>query len=160
MSEIFEGILCRTSVDEVAVTLGSQESPLALGTAQLDEELAVVYRNDPRREGQFSVELEDIAATLSSSFGQALLVRYDSRIGHRSSKYYVEGEPVRELGHGDEVYVLLDEEGEPLLAGERFGIDQLDPDKEYETLKNAIEMGLDALGAGEWSALLEFMASR
>ena len=160
MSEIFEGILCKTSVAQVEATLGSKESLLTLVAAQLSDELAVVYRSDPRREGQFSAEVEDMAAALSSSLGQALLVRYDSRVGHRSSKYYVEGELARECGDSDEVYVRLDEEGEPLVAGERFGIDQLDPDEEYETFKNAIQLGLDALGAGKWSALLEFVASR
>ena len=57
----------------------------------------------------------------------------------------------------DEVYVLLDEDGEPLVDGERLKLAGMDSDQEYDTIENAIELGLQSLGSGDWEKLLSFI---
>ena len=57
----------------------------------------------------------------------------------------------------DEVFVILNEEGIPLSDGPGYKLDELCPDAEYETTKNAIERGLDVFGEVAWKDLLHFM---
>jgi hypothetical protein len=157
MSEVFEGVLLASPFNEVQQAVGTLPSSLSPKVERLDD-LSIVSRNDQGGRPQFSPEAERIAADLSNIVGKALVVRYDSRIGHRSSELFVNGNMERAFDEADELWVLLDEEGEPLLDGERFKLADLDPDQEYEAIANAIELGLQSLGSGDWKKLLLFIA--
>jgi hypothetical protein len=42
--------------------------------------------------------------------------------------------------------VITDEEGEPIINGSRFSLSELNDDEEYETICDAIDLGLEAIG--------------
>jgi hypothetical protein len=156
MSEVFEGVLLASPFNEVQKAVRTLPSSLSLKVEKLDD-LSVVSRNDQVGRPQFSQEIEQVATGLSNILGKALVVRHDSRIGHRTSELFINGNMERAFDEDDEVWVLLDEDGEPLVDGKRFKLADLDPDQEYETIENAIELGIQSLGSGDWKELRSFM---
>jgi hypothetical protein len=127
--------------------------------ARLDESLAVVYRSDSRKMREFSPTMDELATRLSLTLGKALLIRYDSRVGHRSAEYFRGGRLERSFGEKDELYVEVDEQGLPMASSPLYTPEQLDPTLEYETKKNAIELGLEDFGTGDWESIMDFVAS-
>jgi len=103
--------------------------------------------------------MDDLARELSQLLGRALVVRFDSRIGHRSSALFEHGSLSRAFGEQEELFVPLDERGEPTAGAAPVRRWERDPDAEYETSKNAIQLGLEALGAGEWEQLFEVITA-
>jgi hypothetical protein len=156
MSEVFEGVLLASRFNEVQMAIRTISPSLSLKVERLDD-LSIVSRNDQIGRPQFSPEIEQVAADLSKIVGKALVVRYDSRIGHRTSELFINGNMEKAFDEADEVYVLLDEDGEPLVDGERFKLADMDSDHEYDTIENAIELGLQSLGSGDWEKLLSFI---
>jgi hypothetical protein len=159
MSSIFEAILSPAEPERLLQVLEPLEISLHLALSSLPGGLTAAVREDPRHEYAFTEDLDGIAEALSKTLGTSLVVRYDDRIGHRSSKLYRDGELIRSFGEDDEVYVLLDEDGEPIPEGERFSLQDLDPDEEYETIKNAIQLGLEGLGRGDWPSVFDLITS-
>jgi hypothetical protein len=66
---------------------------------------------------------------------------------------------VRAFGEADELFVPLDEEGEPIVFAEPLLAEELSEDLEYETIANAIQLGLGAMGAGAWDELFNFITA-
>ena len=159
MSEVFEGILLASPFNEVQQAIRTLSPSLSLQVETLDD-LSIVSRNDQVGRLQFSMEIEPVAADLSKIIGKALVVRYDSGIGHRTSELFINGNMEKAFGEDDEVWVLLGEDGEPLVDGERFKLEELDPDEEYETIENAIQLGLQSFGSGDYKELRAFMGRR
>ncbi len=156
MSEIFEGVVV-PAVGGRAPAPAGRPAPLELSIARLGPDAFVVYRSDARHAAAFTDRTEALAEGLSEVVGRALLVRYDSRIGHRSACVYEHGNRVRTFGEDDELFVPLDEEGEPILSADPVTRSEFEDGEEYETVRNAIEQGLDALGVAEWDSLLDLM---
>ena len=156
MSEIFEGVLYLT--DAEAKHDGVSDLS-AFCTVTLQPGVHVIYRCDARQEARFSSAVDTLAANISTQYGRALLVRFDSRIGHRSSVLYVGGGLSSTFGETDELYVPLDDQGLPKIEVEPLHVDQLDPDQEYETVQNAIQRGLDALGDAQWEPLFRLITT-
>ena len=156
MSEIFEGVLAASDPGQLRRALQPVSPRVPLSVEALSG-VSVAYRTDPRESAAYSAELDRIAGELSRALGEALLVRYDSRVGHRSSVLYKGGTAVRSFGEADELYIRLGERGYPVQDGERLRPDQLSEDEEYETALNAIQLGLQVLGRGDWVALHELM---
>ncbi len=156
MSAVFEGVLvprtvAGTSGANLKKYCESQMGEIRIGLAVLDEEVSAIIRVGDRN-APFSDEFDELGSALSSTFGRALVVRYDSRIGHRSSSYCEGGNELCRFGEEDEVYSPLDDDG--AITGVRVSFDELDEEEEYETIENAIELGLRRLGAGRWEDLL------
>jgi hypothetical protein len=118
-----------------------------------------MYRNDSRRAAVFSAQVNKLAAEFSTRYGRSLVVRFDSRVGHRSAALYINGQRASVFGETDELYVPLDERGLPRTNEKPLRADQLAPGEEYETIENAIQQGLKALGRGSWSELFRLMTS-
>jgi len=156
MSEVFEGVLLPCPFNDVKLAIRTLSPSLSLKVERLDD-LSIVSRNDQVGRPRFSPEIEQVAADLSKIVGKALVVRYDSRIGHRTSELFINGNMEKAFDEADEVYVLLDEDGEPLVDGERFKLAGMDSDQEYDTIENAIELGLKSLCSGDWEKLLSFI---
>jgi hypothetical protein len=157
MSEIFEGIVYPTAEPRAADRALTPGPPLE--TRILDHNLAVSFRQDPRARAAFSDQMDGLAAEYSRHLGKALLVRFDSRIGHRSAELFERGRHVRSFGETDELYVPLDERGMPIGTAKALPADQLDPTVEYETSTNAIQLGLRSLAADGWDSLFAVMTS-
>ena len=80
-------------------------------------------------------------------------MRYDNQVGARWSALYENGKLTTEFTAAAEVYVELDEDGNPALSGPRCHADDLVDGVEYETVENAIQRGLASLGRGSWTTL-------
>ena len=159
MSAIFEGILLyRTAVDKLGLDLKkyceSQMSGIQIACAFLDEHSSAIVRIDSRN-APFSEEFDKLGSKLSSTIGGTLVVRYDSRIGHRSSSYFEGGHLVAAFGEADEIFSPLNDDG--FVTGARFRVVELDEDEEYETVENAIELGLGKFGGCSWENLHFFI---
>jgi hypothetical protein len=107
-----------------------------------------IYVRAGRRDPFNHPEDEKVACRLSWGLGKALLVLYDDRCGLRFSALYEKGDLASEFGPSDEIWVALDERGEPDLDGERYRWEEIEDDEEgeYETIINSIDAGLEALG--------------
>jgi hypothetical protein len=103
--------------------------------------------------------MEELAAAASKPARRALLIRFDSRTGHRSAELFEDGERRRSFGDADELYVPLDESGEPVLTAAPLRFADLDPEQEYETIENAIQLGLKAFGRGDWKTLFALITA-
>ncbi len=152
MSAIFEGILLlRPSIDEPGFAVEkfceSRVGGARVGYIALDDAISVIARTDGRN-APFSEKFERLASMLSSTLGRALVVRYDSRVGHRSSSYFENGIEIAEYGEDDEILSPLNEDGS--VSGEWISPDQAEESEEYGMVKNAIELGLEKFGAGNW----------
>jgi hypothetical protein len=63
---------------------------------------------------------------------------------------YVDGKLIKEFGEGDELFVPLAENGEPIKTAPRIKLADFIAGEEYETIQNAIELGLAEFGSGNW----------
>jgi hypothetical protein len=161
MSTIFEGVLCRASKDDLDIALDGLDAVSDIRRSgrgelvyvQIAPDVSAVYvsKSDPR--GVFLDEVWDVAVSLSRTFGKSLLVRYDDRVGYRSAVYFVEGVEEAVYAADDELWVPLDDEGDLVLSENPIHKTEFDEDTEYETIENAIQLGLKRFGVGEWAAL-------
>lgn len=154
MSEIFEGVLVAAGIKELRY-LNEQ----ALELSALSSGVSVVFRDDARSKLQFAEAIEDLARMLSAKYSRALVVRYDSRIGHRSSEVMDGGRCVASYGENDELFVPLDEDGEPLDDATPIRRENLLQGEEYETKVNAIQLGLNHVEWNVWNELFDLMTS-
>ncbi len=157
MSEVFEGVVIPLRVGEPSTTIEGIVSDLPLTTMRVTPDAVVLFRTDPRVAAAFSPGIDELAAEASMAVGHALAVRYDSRIGHRSAVLFRDGQSVRRFGEDDELFVPLDDDGEPIRTASPLGLGELDSNLEYETISNAIQQGLDALGVGAWRQLFQII---
>ena len=158
MSEIFEGILSPAQATSFAEARG-RECGLVLETQEIGDGLTAVYRSDPRQEATFSSKMDELAAEVSRRGGRVLLARFDSRVGKRSSAIFEDGERRQVFGEADELYVPLDERGDPVGDAPPLTLAMLDPKEEYETIQNALQLGLRALGRGSWDELFRLITT-
>lgn len=157
MSEIFEGIVVPVGEGSALQLSPDVVDELSLVTRTLGSDASVVFRSDPRGSAAFTAAIDEVASEMSRQAGSALVVRFDSRIGHRSSSLYCDGRQVQLFGNQGELFVPLDEKGQPVLSATPIRREDLELDVEYETISNAIQQGLHALGAGSWSELFGLM---
>ena len=162
MSTIFEGVLCVIPFDKIQSISSQISSQLKLKTEKINDDLSCLSRiEEDRINWIFSPEMEYVASQVSVLFYQAILVRYDDRVGYRESIIFQEGYPIKSFNSADEIWVMIDENGEPIDNGEKFTIEQIedDDDEEYETIYNAIQLGLELLGinANAWREVHSFI---
>jgi hypothetical protein len=160
MSEVFEGVVVSARTAELIHDQITSAGNLLLSTETVDPKAIVVFRTGPREQALFSEKMEELASQLSRFESSALLVRYDSRMGHRSSSLFVGGDQVQTFNEDDEEYVPLDDLGEPIVSARPVHISEFDPTQEYETIRNAIQLGLDALGFGHWDQLFKVITQQ
>jgi len=158
MSEVFEGIIFPTPATSFAEVHG-RERGLELETHEIGDGLTTVYRSDPRKDGAFSSKMDELAAEVSRLGEMVLLARFDSRVGKRSSAIFENGERRQVFGEADELYVPMDERGDPIRDAPPLTLAMLDPKEEYETIQNAIQLGLRALGRGSWDELFRLITT-
>lgn len=160
MSEIFEGFIFMAGEREAKALFRkvAPKCPLSLALGRLGDSVSALYRNDERSQAAFRKEIDSLASEVSLDAGTVLVARYDSRSGYASSNLYRHGTLTQQFDEEDEVYVLLGEDGMPQVNGRYFRYAELDPDAEYDTLFNAIQLGLEQMGASNvWPRLLQLM---
>lgn len=97
-----------------------------------------------------TIESQHIASNLSKIFEKALLICYDNRTSFREAVLFKNGLKVQEFDSKDEIYVLLDENGEPLKKDQTFSHKEIEinsnVENEYECIVTAIDVALSAFG--------------
>jgi hypothetical protein len=150
MSEMYEGVVVAGNPEQVRQAFRTLASLLTLRLVCLVDEVFGVWRVAERADPFSTLEVENVAAHLSAVLDStALAVFYDNSCGVRAAVLYEHGQPSREFGQDDELWVLLDEEGEPLVEGSKFRPDELREDEEYTCLWSAMHAGLDVLGVAD-----------
>jgi len=148
MSEVFDVVVLPVCAETASEALARIIPSVAMVVRDLPGLGSFVYR-EPANPRKFSDLIEDLAERLSAVVGKALLILYDSRVGFRHSRLYTNGAVTRYYGEVDAIFVLLDENGRPRLNGKQYEyseLEELGEDEEYETIHNAIELGLMELG--------------
>lgn len=145
MSDIFAGVVVRYPLERFRKRLHSIELD-ALRFVVLGFEGYSVLDDTLVREQPETRASETLAMTVSESFQPgALVYLYDSRSGYRESRLFRGGRQVASFGEADELWVPTDASGEPIHSAQRLSVGQLEPGVEYETIMNAIDLGLHAL---------------
>lgn len=156
MSEIYEGIICRAKKEEVAKFLTDNRDG-QLNLREVADEILLILLNE-NSVRSFSSNTEAIAQEISIEFQESLLFQYDSRVGHRISRLFVNGELKKKFDIHDELYLILDEDGEPDKNRELIPYSEMLEEEEYETSKNAIDLGLEQIYSNlRWKELKEFL---
>lgn len=151
MGVFFEGFVVPGPAEKYASLIPSDLiDGLALRAVTVDKSTGVILREVGRPGLRFDDRMVQIGAELSKTVGPVLLCRYDSREGLRSSTFFSDDGYVINFGAADEEYVRLGDDGFPLLDEEPVRIDEFESGEEYETLKNAIKLGLEYSGIGGW----------
>jgi hypothetical protein len=160
VSDIFESVVFRGAGSDMQRLLDEAGQSVPVILERVGDGLNAISRTDARATGPVSEAMEHVASAVSQQAGSALLFRYDGRIGYRESKLYESGQLVREFGPSDERWVRLDEHGDTVPNATTYSADQLDsdPNAEYETVRDAIELGLDAFGAGDRDEIFDAMS--
>ncbi len=161
MSYAFEGVLCVASFENIQSISSQISTPFKLKVDKINDCLSSLSRVEDRRNWVFSSEMEYVASQISVIFSKAILVRYDDRVGYRESILFQEGLPLKTFDLADEIWVMLDENGEPIVNGLKFTTEQIEDDdnEEYETICNAIQLGLESLGinTNAWKEVHSFI---
>ena len=167
MGEHFEGIVCSADVDSLQRALDGTVASLPargrraqFGIADLLPDLSVLHVRNARQEGSFLDVLAELGPTLSRGVDQAMVVAYDTRTGTRIAVLFERGELRAEFGEEDELWVALDEKGEAIAGSDQLRLDELLPECEYETVWNAVQLGLREMGKLEAWPILRQAISR
>ena len=145
MSESYEGVVLRATLDQARDAFRTCTPSFPVQAVVLAEGIFGAYRCDGREPFDTSA-LHRYARSLSEGVDGTLAVSYDNRCGIRGSALFRGGRPCGEFGERDEEWVPLDQDGMPIKDGPRLTADQLSEDEEYDCLRDAIRLGLEALG--------------
>jgi len=159
MSVVFECVVLAAPKSAVVTQLhavnGLAEEH-AIEVEVINDSFVVIYWDFFHRR-EFGDYGEQLSAILSRHFGRAVLVRYDSGTCFRASVLFIDGLQEKSFHLADEKWVLLDEEGRPDPSQGVFLTHEMVKGKEYETIENAVQLGLKELGFGDWKSLLTMM---
>lgn len=156
MSYVLEGVV--VPVDESVARAAAGGVEIEFDVLPLNAENSILARPGRPR---FASRTAEIAASLSLTLGQALLVRWDDRVGFRESRVYAGGSELRRFTTDDEVYVMLDDDGMPVDDGTTYSESELEAcedDSEFQVFQNALELGCGHAGFCEWSLLQSFIS--
>jgi hypothetical protein len=133
-----------------------------LGYRSLQDDLTALYHIGVRNVC-FAEEMTILGMELSRAWGKTLVVRFDGRMGLHSAILCEGGDEVRVFGEEDEIYALYAENGELLVEGTHFTLEEArsypDSNAEFEVVKGAIELGVEEFGKGTWIEVLNLVDS-
>jgi hypothetical protein len=156
MSEAIEAVVVRQpakAITPLLATLEGVAEPDHVRVVPLLEDVSLIYWVVPERRS-FGGHANHLASLLSARMGRSVLFRYDSGTCYRYSARYEEGELAEEFNLDDELWVELNDEGDPDPARGVFTNREFEKGTEYETQKNAVQLGLDTIGFADWKGLL------
>lgn len=163
MSNVFEGILLKSTNGSIKNAINPKNSRWVLCSFN---SFMLIYSKFGSRDF-FEDDLLKEAEDLSLDFGSALVIRLDTRESYRFSACYENGKIIKIFENKDEIWVLLDDFGKPILDGFRyttFESDRMRSEEpelyEFETVLNAIEIGMDYFGldSSDWKLIEHFIA--
>src|SRR5262249_44738375 len=95
-------------------------------------------------------EVQALAYDLSLDFDTAVAVHYDDQVSERLAAVARDGDPLRQFGEPDEVWVPDGVSGEPDPSGPRYAGDAVPDDVECDCIRNGIDVALEAAGFQGW----------
>lgn len=146
MSMAFEVIVLTAPFEEVWVAFCNISSPLTFDVRENKAGWSMIYRMYLGKFEGVSDEVDRVGEDLSRKLGKTLVVRYYSTTCYHSASMYEHGKRLSSFGEDDEIWVPLDEEGRHILDAGMFKLSELDDEVEYDTLRTAIDLGLQAMG--------------
>ncbi|MFO1041859.1 MAG: hypothetical protein U0941_08740 [Planctomycetaceae bacterium] len=149
MSEFYEGAVVSGDAETVSAIFRALTSRRSLRLVRFDDRTYGIYPVDARSDPMDEVATNSIACQLSVACGHALGVLYDNRIRLRRSTLFQDGNQIHQVRDDQEQWVRLDDTGYPETNGVVLTIDNLDPDEEYDCVRNAIDLGLAQLGVSD-----------
>lgn len=156
MSYVLEAIADPSTAQ---VPAGAGVNGVAFESFRLDDAGTLLVR--PGGRVKFSPQMLKIAEELSGQSGDAMLIRWDDRAGVREAVVFHDGET---QGEHDEVYVELDDEGKPNLAGPQYTteeVDELDDDDiEVERIADAIQIACQSTHWCPETSIKDFIRSQ
>ena len=93
--------------------------------------------------------IETVAASVSTSVGVSLSVFYDNQCGVRCSSLFKNGERSASFGETDELWVPLDDSGQPRTDQPPTSAPDWNSGEEYERVRDGIDAGLEAAGMAD-----------
>lgn len=153
MSYVLSGVVIPRSLDDAARIGERLDLPLDMLPLADD---CTICANRVREQ-----ILDDAAvAALLTECGELLAVIWDDRVGLRASSFHqLSGERLA-FGDADELFVELNDAGEPVLDGPIYSFAEIEScteDKEFETYRNAIELGCEAAGFCTAETVMRFI---
>jgi hypothetical protein len=148
MSEMYEGVVFCSDERTARSAFESISSELRLRLVRLASEAFGVYRVASRHDNLKQSSVELVAQWMSAAAGRAVALFYDNSCGIKAAFLYSDGRFVREFGDDDSLWVPYSEDGKLVLSSPRFRLCELRPDEEYDCVFSAIDVGLEAVGAG------------
>jgi hypothetical protein len=158
MSEVFEGIIVKAALQAVEEFFKGHPAADLFTISPLQSGLTVAYLRSPRVPSLTDIEMERLAMELSRKFLVALLVDYDSRASYRAATVYNNGVQREKFGENDEMFVPLNEKGEPILDSRPIKVGEFVQGEEYEATLNSIELGFSSFGDGSWRGFKLFIS--
>ena len=143
MSNTFEAII--TANDSAATEAESPDLVLKYAIMEIQPGVRVLFRSATRQDPIALEGLLTDAARLSQGDCPVLAVVYDDRVGYRESWFFQGGTLQRSFDECDELWVPVDDHGEPQIGATPLRLPLLDPEKEYDCRKNAIDLGIEAM---------------
>lgn len=109
----------------------------------------------------FDAWMDRLAIDQSRVHKEALLVRWDDRIGSRESKLFRHGELFRTYSSEHELYARVDASGDAILSDSLYRESELETMErggdEFELVKNAIQLGCEQTTFVDWNTLQKFI---
>jgi hypothetical protein len=159
MSDLYEAVITIADLETAHSAFRSLSSSLYLRLIRLAERLYAVHRIATRNAPFDEAAINDAAAQISNSCGQSLAVFYDNRCDINCCNLFRKGTHVGSFGKRDELWVLLDNSGQPIIDGDQFTVDQLEDDEEYGCIQSGIDAGLTSLGVQDPPSLSTLIAA-
>jgi hypothetical protein len=144
----YEGVLVPAEIETVREFLSSNPLPEhRLSMVPLRPRLTAILRVSDATRAFDTDAVLTLASATSFSFGSSLAVFYDDRIALRASTVYANGVPIKQIGEEEELWAPLLVSGDPDTSARPLHASELlsGPEHEYETIANAIGLGITAL---------------
>jgi len=149
MSELYEGVVVCGDADPVAAEFNALGTHRSLRLVRLTDQTYGIYpvatRSGPLNESA----TKSLACEISRTLKSALAVFYDNRCDINFATAYRDGSQHRSFNEQDEIWVPLDDGGEPIVDGPQLTLSELNDDDEFDCIRSAIDCGLAHLGTDD-----------
>jgi hypothetical protein len=154
MSTYFEAIILAADRPRLLNALEALSESVAAISLELHQVMdrgfvLLGWRAGARRPDAWE-EMNELADELSLLFDSSLVLHYDDQCGEKISVLSRQGEPVRGFGDEDEIWVPMDDDGNPNLDAPRYPGNAIPEDEECDCIRNAIDAGLEEAGFDDW----------
>jgi hypothetical protein len=151
MSVVYEAIVLSGDESAIGPAFDALKTTLSLRLLRLTTHGFAIARCRHDSSRAFAAEqVHRLAAELSVPFHTTVAVHYDDRCALKIAVLFEGGNLVQEFGEQNEIWVPIDDHGDPVLNGLRYPGNRKPPNQECDCIYQAIDAGLDAAGFSRW----------